>query len=98
MRPENAVGLEALCEARTRSVNLLGAAVLDFDPPPHEIRPRRTDKGRACSRADFFKLQAPNHRKTRDLSAKYRIIAEPAKNPGHTRHRASSPMYRVRCK
>jgi hypothetical protein len=78
------VGLEALCEAKTRSVNLLGAVVLDVDPPPQETRPKSTDKDAACSRADFFKLQAPNHRKTRDLSAKYRIIAEPAKKPGYS--------------
>src|ERR1017187_1852491 len=69
IRPANAVGLEALCEARTRSVNPLGGFLI-FTPPLQETSPKTATTSTACDRADFFKRQAPNCRKTRDLGAK----------------------------
>src|ERR1700690_2956429 len=69
--PADAVGLDTLCEARTRVVSVF------TDGPPQDTKPKQANASTAGTRADFFKRQAPNYRKTRDLSAKYGIIAEP---------------------
>src|ERR1700733_14484314 len=73
MRPGDAVGVEALCEARTRSVNPLGGLVI-FAPPYapllQETRPKGAITNTAYKRADFFKRKAPNYRESRDLGAK----------------------------
>jgi hypothetical protein len=68
--PGAAVGLDTLCEARTRVVR--GCE----EDPPQDTKLKLAKTSTACKRADFFKLQAPNYRKTRDLSAKYGIITE----------------------
>ena len=78
MRPGAAEGLEALCEARTRSVNPLGGLVIFVAPPPpppyapllQETRPKGAITNTAHKRADFFKRKAPNYRESRDLGAK----------------------------
>jgi hypothetical protein len=62
-RPGDAVGLDTLCEARTRVVSLLG-------DDPQETKLKLAMTSTAGKRADFFKREAPNYRKTRDLSAK----------------------------
>src|SRR5580704_10372097 len=62
--PAKAVGLETLCEARTRVVSLFE------DDPPQATKLKLATASKAGKRADFFKRQAPNYRKTRDLSAK----------------------------
>src|ERR1700675_3908689 len=54
MRPGDAEGLEALCEARTRSVNPLGGLVI-CAPALQETRPKRAITNTAYKRADFFK-------------------------------------------
>jgi hypothetical protein len=64
------VALDTLCEARTRVVRE-GA-----EDPPQDTKLKLAITNRAGKRADFFKRQAPNYRKTRDLSAKYGIITE----------------------
>src|SRR5271154_1976419 len=69
INPANAVGLEALWEAKTRSVSLLGGRVI-CTPALQETKPKLAPISTAYNRADFFKRQAPNYRKTRDLSAK----------------------------
>jgi len=59
-----AVGLATLCEARTRVVSC-------FDPPPPQDRKLKpASANRSDNGAALFKLQAPNYRKTRDLTAK----------------------------
>jgi hypothetical protein len=68
-RPGDAVGLDTLCEARTRVVR--GGV-----DPPQDTKLKLATTSRAGKRADFFKRQAPNYRKTGDLSAKYGIITE----------------------
>jgi hypothetical protein len=70
-----AVGVEALCEARTRSVNPLGGLVIFAPPPPYapllqETRPKGAITNTVYKRADFFKRKAPNYRESRDLGAK----------------------------
>src|ERR1700722_4484209 len=72
MRPGDAEGLEALCEARTRSVNPLGGLVTFAPPyaPLQETRPKGAITNTAYKRADFFKRKAPNYRESRDLGAK----------------------------
>src|SRR5580704_18204796 len=82
MRPGDAEGVEALCEARTRSVNPLGGLVICAPPPPYapalkETRHKAAITNTAYKRADFFKRKAPNYRESRYLGAKQRIIAEP---------------------
>src|SRR5580704_19777384 len=62
--PGAAVGLDTLCEARTRA--LRGGA----EDPPQEMRLKLATASTAGKRAALFKRQAPNYRKTRDLSAK----------------------------
>src|SRR5580698_11307606 len=62
-RPGDAVGLDTLCEARTRVVTAFGE-------DPQDINPRLATASTTGKRADFFKREAPNYRKTRDLSAK----------------------------
>jgi hypothetical protein len=69
-RPGAAVGLDTLCEASTRVVR--GGA----DDPPQDTKLKLATAITAYKRADFFKRQAPNYRKTRDLSAKHGIITE----------------------
>jgi len=59
----NAVGLETLCEARTRVVSLLG-------DDPQDTKLKLATASAAGKKADFFKREAPNYRKTGDLSAK----------------------------
>jgi hypothetical protein len=80
--PGDAVGLDTLCEARTRVVS--GGA----DDPPQDIKLKLATTRTPGKRADFFKRQAPNYRKTRDLCAKYGIIAE---RQSHT----PFPLYRL---
>jgi hypothetical protein len=77
MRPGAAEGLEALCEARTRSFNPLGGLFIFAPPfaPPYapllqETRPKGAITNTAYKRADFFKRKAPNYRESRDLGAK----------------------------
>jgi hypothetical protein len=62
--PGAAVGLDTLCEARTRVVK-----VLEYDPA-QDTKLKLATTSAAGKRTDFFKRQAPNYRKTRDLSAK----------------------------
>jgi hypothetical protein len=69
MRPGDAKGVAALCEARTRSVNPLGGKVI-CAPALQETRPKRAITNIAHKRADFFKRKAPNYRESRDLGAK----------------------------
>src|ERR1700723_788268 len=75
MRLGGATGVEALCEARTRSVNPLGGLVMVIFAPPYapllqETRPKGAMTNTADKRADFFKRKAPNYRESRDLGAK----------------------------
>ena len=51
-------------------VNPLGVWSVLSQPPPQETRLKLAATSTASKRADFFKRQAPNYRKTRDLSAK----------------------------
>jgi hypothetical protein len=69
-RPGDAVVLDTLCEARTRFVSALG-------DDPQDTKLKLATTSTTSKSADFFKREAPNCRKNRDLSAKYRIIAEP---------------------
>src|ERR1700727_2966371 len=61
MRPGAAEGVEALCEARTRSVNPVGGLVIFAPPAPpyapllQETRPKGAITNTAYKRADFFK-------------------------------------------
>jgi hypothetical protein len=68
--PPDAVALETLCEARTRWVKLLGGLDPAVDALPQETRAVVATTSITNKSADFFKRQAPNYRKTRDLSAK----------------------------
>jgi hypothetical protein len=59
-RPPLAVGVEALCDTKTRSVTLLGEDLAadedpDPDPPPQETRMRLVITRTPCSRTNFFK-------------------------------------------
>jgi hypothetical protein len=68
-RAPDAVALDALCEAKTRSVRPLGGpVVLAFEL--QETRLKLAIASRTVKRADFFKRQAPNYRKIIDLGAK----------------------------
>jgi hypothetical protein len=69
-RPGDAVVLDTLCEARTRLVSALG-------DDPQDTKLKLATTSITGKREDFFKREAPNYRKDIDLSAKYRIIAEP---------------------
>src|SRR5271170_3114320 len=60
-RPGAADGLDTLCEARTRVASLLGD-----DPQDKKLKLATTST--TGKRADFFKREAPNCRKNRDLS------------------------------
>jgi hypothetical protein len=60
---------ETSCEANTLVVSPLGGLTM-FVPLPHETRMKLAVKRRAIKRADFFKRQAPNCSKERDLSVK----------------------------
>jgi hypothetical protein len=62
--------LDTLCEARTRFDSALG-------DDPQDTMLKLATTSITAKRADFFKPGAPNYRKDIDLSAKYRIIAEP---------------------
>lgn len=73
-RPGLAVRLETLCEAKTRANNpLVGVAALVvafFVPLPQLVKAKARIMIATAKGPDFFKLQAPNYRKSRDLSAK----------------------------
>jgi hypothetical protein len=69
-RPADAEVLDTLCEASTRLVNV-------FEDDPQDTKLKLATTSTTGKRANFFKREAPNCRKNRDLSAKYRIIAEP---------------------
>jgi hypothetical protein len=69
-RPGREVGLETLCEARTRAVSLLGLTEWGEYPPPQDTELKLASASGARNRAAFFKRQAPNYRKTGDLTAK----------------------------
>jgi hypothetical protein len=59
--PGNAVGLEILCEAKTRVVNPLGGP--DLPPPPQETKLKLATTSRAGTSATLFKREAPNDMK-----------------------------------
>ena len=72
-RPGKAVGLAALCEARTRvATPLLGAAAVPTFPQATRLKlttTNRAGKSAALIRSDF-KRQAPNNMTDGDLAAK----------------------------
>ena len=72
--PGDAVALNTLCEARTRVVSAFG-------DDPQDTKLKLATTSTTGKKADFFKREAPNYRKTRDLSAKYGIIAERRNSP-----------------
>jgi len=63
-----------LCDAKTRVDNpLVGAVALVavfFFPPPQPAKAIVSVITATAERPNFFKLQAPNYRKTEDLCAK----------------------------
>jgi len=81
-KPAKAVGLETLCEARTRVVNLLGGSAMVGPLPPQETRPKLAARSTAGKSASLFQLKllskpqsnfkrnAPNNMKDGDLGAK----------------------------
>src|ERR1017187_3504104 len=70
IRPASVVELDTLCEASTRVVSPLGGLGTFVPPPPQDTRQNPATTSATDNRADFFKRQAPNCRKTIDLSAK----------------------------
>src|ERR1700686_2986287 len=68
-RPPTAVGLDTLCDAKTRVVSLLGGRLMR-GPLLQETKLKLPAMSAADKRAVFFKRQAPNCRKTIDLCAK----------------------------
>ena len=74
-RPGKAVGLEALCEARTRVVTPLGGLAMAGPLPPlqeasmKQVTTSRAGKSAFLLRSNF-KRQAPNGMKDGDLDAK----------------------------
>src|SRR5277367_3804372 len=75
--PGGAVGLETLCEARTRVVSLLGGNAIFGPLEPQEARVKQAATTRTAGKnATLFKQQAPRDMKNLDLGAKKRIIAD----------------------
>jgi len=74
--PGGAVGLETLCEARTRVVSPLGGSAIFGPLEPQEARVKQAATSRVGKNAALFKQQAPKDKKNLDLGAKKRIIAD----------------------
>lgn len=70
------MGLETLCEARTRVVSPLGGSAIFGPLEPQEARVKQAATSRVGKNAALFKQQAPKDKKNLDLGAKKRIIAD----------------------